>query len=63
MTKVIRLDNGGSGGWFYIGYYRASPLSDVKIEFVGHSYYNDANAAQDAWTTMRFKYGSSTGAI
>ncbi|MGV2342020.1 MAG UNVERIFIED_CONTAM: hypothetical protein LVR18_51340 [Planctomycetaceae bacterium] len=59
--KIIRLDNGGTGGWFYIGYYRALPFSDVKMEFVGHSYNNDTNATQDAWTTMRFKYGSSTG--
>jgi hypothetical protein len=61
LTKVIRLDNGGTGGWFYIGYYIALPFSDVKMEFVGHSYNNDTNASQDAWTTMRFKYGSSTG--
>jgi hypothetical protein len=63
-VKVIQLNNGGTGGWFYIGYYRTSPsLSDVKMEFVGHLYYNDTNSSQDAWVIMRFKYGSSTGAF
>jgi hypothetical protein len=31
MIKVIRLDNGGTGGWFYIGYYMRQPFSDVKF--------------------------------
>jgi hypothetical protein len=53
---------GGVPQWLYFGNYISSiasaDKSDLKIEFVGHSYYNDSNADQDSMTIIRFKTGS-----
>jgi hypothetical protein len=71
-SKSFRLPaNGGTGGWYYIGYFITSGVdftpggpvdfkADLKLEFVGHSYYNDSNANQDSIVILNFKSGSQT---
>ena len=53
--------NGGEAQWLYIGNYicpiNAATKSNLKIEFVGHSYYNDVDVIdnQDSMLIFRFK--------
>jgi hypothetical protein len=61
-TTTLRLQNGGNGGWFNIGRYvttnNGDTKTDLKMEFISHSYYNDTNASQDSIVILRFKTGS-----
>jgi hypothetical protein len=58
--RVYKLTgNDDTEGWYYLGAYKTSygndDNSDLKIEFVSHSYFNDTNSSQDALTILRFK--------
>ena len=52
------------GGWYYIGHFTSSGVADfktdLKLEFVGHSYYGDNNSDQDSTIVLRFKTGTQS---
>jgi hypothetical protein len=64
-TRVYKLEGHGDGnGWNRLGQYLDVGVGgggDLKLELVGHSYWNNVNTGQDGIFLLRFKAGQ-TGA-